>query len=34
METQKYEFSKIKVAEARKNSAVRRHFPRLYIGVA
>ena len=30
----KIEFHKIKVAKARKNSSVRRHFPRLYIGVA
>ena len=34
METEKYEFHKIKVAKARKNSSVRRYFPKLYIGVA
>ena len=32
METQKGEFHEIKVAKARKNSSVRRHFPRLCIG--
>ena len=31
METQKYEFHKIKVAKAQKNSSVRRHFLKLYI---
>ena len=30
MTTRKFEFHKIKVAKARKNSSVRRHFPRLY----
>ena len=34
METHKFEFLLIKVAKAWKNSSVRRHFPRLYIGVA
>ena len=34
METQKFEFHKIKVAKAGENSSVTRHFPRLYIGVA
>ena len=30
----KCEFQKIEVAKARKNSSVKWHFPRLYIGVA
>ena len=32
--SKKCEFHKIKVAKARKNSSLRWHFPRLYIGVA